>query len=228
MVKVVNCYGPYSNRKEFWKQIMGDGSLFDPSNIIGGDFSLTLSEREIWGSKIRVDPLATYLRYLLDKNRLVDVGPLPFLPTWSNGRERDYSIGKRFNRLWVVENMITSAKKFRSWIESNNISNHSPICLHLNFEDKQGNYRFKFNHSWIGELDFNELFHKFWNHDDSSSQSFPMVQLMDTLRNLKMEVCKWENQKKQLLQVELQKIESDIGFLFQKRLISKFIQGRDL
>lgn len=196
MVKVVNWYRPYSNRKESWKQIMEYGLLSNHLVIIGGDFNLTLSEMDIWGSKVRVDPLAPYFRYLLDKNRLVDVKPLPFLHTWSNGREGDYSISKRLDRYWVEENIIVSAKKFRSWIESNNILDHSPICLPLIFEVEQGNYSFNFNHSWIGEPDFNELVHKFWKHVDSSFESSPMVQLMDTLRNLKMKVCIWEKKKK--------------------------------
>lgn len=44
-VKIINCYGPYSQRTEFWKQILEDGFL-SPYVIIGGDFNLTLSNRE--------------------------------------------------------------------------------------------------------------------------------------------------------------------------------------
>ena len=47
VVKVVNCYGPYSNRKDFWNQRREDGLLLDPTVIIGGDLNLTLSSREI-------------------------------------------------------------------------------------------------------------------------------------------------------------------------------------
>lgn len=36
-VKIINCYGPYSHRKEFWLQILEDGFLCDPFVIVGGD-----------------------------------------------------------------------------------------------------------------------------------------------------------------------------------------------
>ena len=44
-----------------------------------------------------------------------------------------------------------------------------------------------------------------------------MINLMNSLRTLRLEVCKWEKKKKQLIQAELQKNESDIGCLFHSR-----------
>lgn len=116
---------------------MDDGLWSDPIVIIRGDLNLTPFEREIWGSKIKSDPLAPFFRHILDKNKLVDVEPLPSLPTWSNGREGDLYIVKRLEIFLVVENIIASAKRFIYWIERDCISNHSLICLHIDFEVEQ-------------------------------------------------------------------------------------------
>ena len=56
---------------------------------------------------------------------------------------------------WILQlllevTFIVSTKRFRYWIEKYCISDHSPIlCLHIDFEVEQGNYPFKFNHTWI-------------------------------------------------------------------------------
>ena len=121
--------------------------------------------------------------------------PLPFLPTWSNGREGDRCIAKRLDRVLVAENLILSAKGFRSWIETYFLSDHSPICLHLENDVEKGNYPFKFNHSWIEEPNFKDLVHKDWTHIDLCFEVSPMIQLMNTLRTLKLDVCKWEKKK---------------------------------
>jgi hypothetical protein len=84
-----------------------------------------------------------------------------------------------------------------------------------------------FNQTWIGEPDFNDLVHKLWKYVDSDSESSPMVQFMDNLRNLKAGVYKWEKQKKQLLLAKLQKIESGIRFLF-KKILAGTLSKEDL
>ena len=84
---------------------------------------------------------------MLESNKLVDVEPIPFLPTWSNGIFGDSYIAKRLDRFWAAENLISKVRKFRSWVASDIISNHSPIVLHLDFESEKGSYPFKFNHN---------------------------------------------------------------------------------
>ena len=90
----------------------------------------------------------------------MDVEPLPYVPTWTNGRGGDFSIVKRLDHLWVVENTIVNAKNYCSWIDTDKISYHSPICLELNFEAVKGNFPFKFNHTWIGDPEFMDLVQK--------------------------------------------------------------------
>lgn len=71
----------------------------------------------------------------------------------------------------MVENLISEARKFRSWIVLDNISDHSLVVFQLDFESEQGIYPFKLDHNWIGELDFNELVHKSWKHVDLESST---------------------------------------------------------
>jgi hypothetical protein len=48
-LKLVNCYGPYGDRQEFWDKIKRDGLLKDHNLILGGDLNFTTSNREVWG-----------------------------------------------------------------------------------------------------------------------------------------------------------------------------------
>lgn len=142
-IKVINCYGPYKHREEFWLQILEDGFIFDPFVILGGYFNFTMSNREIWGPRARPDPMASLFKHILDSNHLVDVEPLQFLPTCTNGSVGDMFIAKRLDRFWASKSLLTKSRKYKSWIESD----HSPIVLQVDFEREQWNCSFKFNHN---------------------------------------------------------------------------------
>lgn len=60
-VKVLNVYGPYLERVDFWKKLLDLGILFDPGLILAGDLNLTLSAKEIWGHQSRIDSQAVFL-----------------------------------------------------------------------------------------------------------------------------------------------------------------------
>jgi hypothetical protein len=81
-LKLINCYGPYSDREVFWEVIKRDGFLKEQNLILGGDLNFTTSNREMWGAHARVDPLQLYFSQLIQVEGLVDVEPLKVLPTW--------------------------------------------------------------------------------------------------------------------------------------------------
>jgi len=64
-MKLVNCYGPCHNRQLFQEILIDDGILKDPDLILGGDLNFTRSAKEIWGSSIRLDPLAYFFNQLI-------------------------------------------------------------------------------------------------------------------------------------------------------------------
>ena len=41
-IKILNCYGPYSDRKKILDEVMKSGLLRDPNLIVGGDFNITI------------------------------------------------------------------------------------------------------------------------------------------------------------------------------------------
>jgi hypothetical protein len=46
---ILNIYGPYSYRINYWGQLAHSRALSQSHILIGGDLNLTLSLREIWG-----------------------------------------------------------------------------------------------------------------------------------------------------------------------------------
>jgi hypothetical protein len=85
-LKVINCYGLYSDREVFWEAIKNEGIFKDQNLILGSDLNFTTSFREVWGEHSRVYPLQPYFSKLLQEEGMVDVEPLKLLPTWRNGR----------------------------------------------------------------------------------------------------------------------------------------------
>ena len=72
---IVNIYGPYTNRSEFWDSFKKSGFIKEINLIIGGDLNFTLGAHEIWGPKARIDPLAPYFSNILMESKLVDLDP---------------------------------------------------------------------------------------------------------------------------------------------------------
>jgi len=56
-LKLINFYGPYGERQEFWDKIKRYGLLKDHKLILGGDLNFTISNREVWGPHSRSDPM---------------------------------------------------------------------------------------------------------------------------------------------------------------------------
>ena len=94
MIRVLNCYGPYSGRQQFWEAVGGSGILQDPFFILGGHLNLILDASEVWGSFSRLDPLSNSFCQFFQKNNLIDVVPSLSSPTWRNGRVGEAAISK--------------------------------------------------------------------------------------------------------------------------------------
>ena len=68
---------------------------------MGGDLNLSLSEREILGSLVRLDSLRKNFVALFESKGLVDVQPLKLEPTWKNNKSGEQSIYKRMYRFLI-------------------------------------------------------------------------------------------------------------------------------
>ena len=112
---ILNCYGPYWNRKFFWDRLLIGGLLTTPNLILGGDLNLTLNTLETWGTKVVLDPFASHFKLLFDSVNLVDVDPLDVGPTWRNGRVGDDGISKRLDRFLLFSSLIPVLKFHHVW-----------------------------------------------------------------------------------------------------------------
>jgi len=65
MIIIINCYDPYSQRKEFWENVVGSGILKDLYLIFGGDINFNFPTSEVWGSNPWMDPLSDLFNKLL-------------------------------------------------------------------------------------------------------------------------------------------------------------------
>ena len=59
-LNILNIYSSNDNRVSFWDKLCISPLLKEENVIIGGDLNFTLSTQEIWGSRARVDSLASY------------------------------------------------------------------------------------------------------------------------------------------------------------------------
>jgi hypothetical protein len=51
-MKLIKCYGSYSDREVFWEAIKREGLFKEQNLILGGDINFTTSIREVWGAML--------------------------------------------------------------------------------------------------------------------------------------------------------------------------------
>lgn len=100
--KLLNIYGPYINRRDYWENLRQQAFWKDDSLIVGGDLNFILSNRERWGFNSRPYYLSSYFSYILEEAELVDIEPIPIKPTFSNKRVGEAGIAKRLDRFLVT------------------------------------------------------------------------------------------------------------------------------
>ena len=92
ILDIINCYGPYKDRDNFWDRVHRGGLLNPPRLILGGDLNLTMSASEIWGKRAVLDPLSSFFKHLFYSVGLIETTPSIAGLTWRNGRVGDDGI----------------------------------------------------------------------------------------------------------------------------------------
>jgi hypothetical protein len=72
---LLDVYGQCMDRKTFWKKCVDKGIMLHNDLIMAGDLNFTLNAKEIWGTAISLDPLATFFKDLFANTPMVDVAP---------------------------------------------------------------------------------------------------------------------------------------------------------
>ena len=94
LTKILNLYGPYSDRRYFWEQLKLEGFLNYPYLLVGGDLNLVTSSREVCRKSSHLDVLGPFFKSLLEEVGLVDVESLPLRLMWQNDRSGSTGVTK--------------------------------------------------------------------------------------------------------------------------------------
>jgi hypothetical protein len=213
-LKMVNCYGPYSNRQVFSDDLKNDGILNEQGLILGGDLNFTQFAREIWGSSRRLDPMASYLNQQLQDVGLIDVEPVEFLPTWRNGRVFQENVAKRLDRFLIDERPADAEFRYRSWVVNVKTYDHMLVVFQIDKGQERIKYPFKLNSVWLSDPDFEQLVRSNWNQFQVRDDSSPMESLVHKLKLLKSLVILWERNKKFKSKEDLVQLELDLESLY--------------
>eukprot|EP00253_Pinus_taeda_P016780 PITA_16780 len=128
-IRVINVYGPCSDRANFWKNLLGS-ELFQADNILlGGDLNFSLGFSESWGHLAQVDSLTDSMTSLLEDHKWIDTPSARLQYTWSNNRSGEQSLARRLDRFLIKEPLYNNLPRIRLWVGSGGISDHRPIFL---------------------------------------------------------------------------------------------------
>lgn len=103
---ILNIYGPYENKFEFWQSLMRKDFTKVSNVIVGGDLNFTLSFEEIWGEAACLDPLGPLLGEHLEKGYWMDIKTSELKPTWCNKRTSSQGIYKRLDHFLMTINLV--------------------------------------------------------------------------------------------------------------------------
>jgi hypothetical protein len=81
-ISLLNVYGPCTDRKSFWDNVVDRGMLAHKNLLVAEDFNFTVSAGEVWGDTTHLDQLAGYFIDIFQDNMLVDIIHDELVPTW--------------------------------------------------------------------------------------------------------------------------------------------------
>jgi hypothetical protein len=184
-VKIINAYGPHTDRIPFWNTLFSKELLKTENLIIGGDFNFSLGEAESWGPSAHPDPQAEFFNHLLASKGFIDITPVKLLPTWRNMRVGEAHVAKRLDRFLITESMSMLPFHFRQWIGSGGESDHSPVWFVVEGGPQKPTSPFKFNSTWLKDEGFQKLVKSNWTPLQDTNGTSTTIQFMDNLKKIK-------------------------------------------
>lgn len=128
-LRIVNIYGPYHQRENFWSHLLGCNLLTLDRIILGGDMNFSLGFRESWGSTAQVDPITNFIKSLLEQHDFIGIPMHKPLPTWRNRRVGTATLARRLDRFLMRGPLIQQLHFYKQWVGNGGISDHSPIIF---------------------------------------------------------------------------------------------------
>eukprot|EP00253_Pinus_taeda_P030816 PITA_30816 len=165
-LRVINIYGPCSNRDTFWSTLLASDLLKEDNIILGGDLNFTLGFCEWWGHSAQVDTFSDTISNLLEEHHWVDMPTARLQHTWSNNRSGLQSLARRLDRFLLKEPQYNRLPRITQWVSSGGISDHRPIFLETVDTYNKTKGPFKFNSTWLKDPSYIQLAHQKRIRDD--------------------------------------------------------------
>lgn len=132
------------------------------SLIFVGDLNCTIALEEVCERSRRIDPLVGMFRDALLAHNFLDILPVEMAPTWENGHTSVAYVAKRLDHILMHEHLISLFGDVQKKIISNFLSDHGPITLVWKKLIVHLHMPFKFNRTWLDDLEFNTLVRDTW------------------------------------------------------------------
>lgn len=151
-LRLVNIYGPYHNRVDYWESLMQVPFMANDNIIIGGDLIFSLGHAKSWGNHVQIDPLSDFFEKLLEHYGYLNIEVARIQLTCG-------IVG--LVRLCFLEGWILF-DRIREWVGSDDISDLSPILLEIVGTNPKPKTPFKFNSSWLKYKEFHQIVKDTW------------------------------------------------------------------
>ena len=102
---------------------------------------------------------------------MIDVRPIPIIPTWTNRQAGTDFISKRLDRALVKVDWMARLGNMRSFIQVADILDHMPVVLSWCMECKHKGIPFKFNRVWLQDEEYNLFVHQLWADNSKAAGS---------------------------------------------------------
>jgi hypothetical protein len=163
-LKLLNVYGPYSDRRTYWDNLV-ESRVFRGNNVIvKGGSKLDFAFEIYLGEATKKDPLGYFFSHLFGTDHLFDIEPIKLVPTQRNAKRGREGISKRLDRLLLEEDLLNDSLILKYWVGSRGISNHLPILFKPKNEDYKPPNPTKFNHALSLEEELRNIVISNWIH----------------------------------------------------------------
>lgn len=208
----------------FWRHLLSSSLLCQDNIIIGGGLNFSLGYSESWGNHAQVDTLLDQFVNLLETHSLVDAPTTKKQPTWRNNRVVEASLARRLDRFLTKEGLIFGGHGIRQWVSSGGLSDHRPIYLEIQDALCKPKAPFKFNSTWLQDMEYIKLITDFWKDHPPGAVGDITQNFLLNMKELKNLSKMWARKKKEVEDLSLQEVEKailsykeDTGVELQKR-----------
>jgi len=135
------------------------------------------------------------------------------LPTWRNKRVGDSALARSLDRFLIKVPLLHHLNRYRQWVGSGGISNHSPIYLEILGLEAIPKSPYKFNHVWLHEPRYIKMVTDYWKENPILSHRSLAEGFYHNLSQLKHLSISWAIEEKQKDDQSLPLIESELSAL---------------